>query len=635
MDLIIRNPWPYLPPLLQVPGINAWHADRERLCIWEEEDNTQRWTTLKGVIDRIDEWVASEAAGFEGVETARNPEIYWRDPIRWVGLVDLDEIVASRREDGAHGEFHFVQLRRGNWTDGPDVYDLKPGPSGVHLSTHQGMADQAMSGRWFYRQGIRRPPRDLDELKDLLTEQQTYYLKKHTNQHYKRGNGMMFGLIWSNSEGPVCTMILADPTPTSGKTHTVGTLRPKGTAAMLLRAGPDQGTLQTKHIAVIGVGAIGSHLVDLLARSRIQRLHLFDHDYLWPANLIRHAASPQTKPGTLKTAAAAKSLAPFAWVEIETPPTPYEGRVWDIHQLQGIVEIADLTIDATGHAGFAEYAARVAHKLRRPYMTVGLFHGGNIARVRRQAIDTDTPVLARKRLDQYPTIRPVDDELEYVGTETGCLARVHNAPPVSVAHAAATAVEVAIDYLCDRHHQPDEVIEVLRTGDEPFHRIGRLRFEDLPVHINITENAQHEALKAAANTKATETGGVLIGCEVNGRLTITMATEISDHSAQFDKYTVAQGATRTAVRQAQQSDPRVGYVGEWHTHPDGNQPSLTDQATMLDLAHQADITDPVLLIVGPANAEPRLRAFMTTETGLRPVNISTCGDLPEPVDLPG
>jgi len=446
---------------------------------------------------------------------------------------------------------------------------------------------------------------------------------------------MMFGLIWANTEGLVSTMILAIPNPPEGNIRTVGALRPKGTEAMLLRAGPDAAVLQSTQVAIIGIGAIGSHVAGLLSRSGVRRLHLFDYDDLWPANLIRHAAPPDTQPGTLKTKAVADNLSSFPWVEIETPPSLDDGNAWDIQRLRRIIQTADLTIDATGHAGFAEYAARVAHELQRPYISVGLFHGGNIARVRRQTTRTDTPILTRKQLDRYPTIRPLDDELEFVGTETGCLARIHNAPPVAVVQAAAKAVDVAIDHLSDRHQQPDEVIEVFRVGDEPFHKLGRLRPEDLPVHINITETAQHDVLRAASNALPLETGGILVGCKVHGRVTITSAIEIPDYGAGIDNYTVAQGTTRPAVQGAQEVDSRVGYVGEWHSHPDNSPPSLTDLATMLNLAQQPDIKNPVLVVIGPTSAESRLQAFVTTDAGLKPAHITACGDLPDEEEFPG
>ena len=634
MRVIFRPSWPYLPPLLHVAGVNAWHADRERLCIWEEEDNTQRWATLQGLYERIDEWVEAEAKGFAGAETARNPEMYWEQDPSWIGLVDLDDMIGDDRDDGAHDEFHFLaRMTDQGDRNLPDVFDIRPGRSGIRLDPRQGVAKQAMSGRWFYRGEVHQPPRNLYELKDLLTDTQRYYLGKHINQHLNRGNAAMFGLAWENTEGLVCTMVLALPITGKGQDFQVGALRPKGTKAMLLRAGPDAAELQSKRVAVIGVGAIGSHVADLLVRSGVGALHLVDFDHLWPANLIRHAAPPDSPTGILKTAALANSLSKFPWTNISTPSSPQEGVVWHPEKIRQIVESADLTIDATGHGGFAELAARVAHEHQRPYVTVALFRGGSVARVRRQATFIDTPILQRPRLDRYPIIPPLADELEYVGTETGCLARIHNAPPVAVVQAAATAAEVAIDHLCDRHQQPDEVIYVLRAGDEPFHRLGRLHPEDLPASINLSEAALAAASRKAADAIPVETGGVLVGCEVDGRITITDAIEVPDRDARSDRYGMPAGAATAAVESARASEPRVGYVGEWHSHPRPGPPSTTDQVTMLDIALNPDIANPVLLIISPGTADGDIHAFVTTSAGLKPAQITMCGGLAASQDV--
>ena len=629
MGVIIRPAWPYLPPLLHVPEIKAWHADQERLCIWEAEDNTQRWVTLQGFYNRIDEWVDAEVSGFAGAETARNPEIYWEEPPSWIGLVNLDQMVGNDRDDGEHDEFHFVALTTVDRGSDPPVFDILPGSSGIGLDSRQGIADQPMSGRWFYRQDIRRPPRKLQELKDYLTNTQYYHLNKHVNRHTGRGSAAMFGLVWANTEGLVCTMILAVPDQRGGWKSLVGALRPKGTEAMLLRAGPDAEVLHSKRVAVIGVGAIGSHVADLLVRSGVGELRLFDYDLLWPANLIRHAAPPDSPPGILKTTAVANNLSSFPWTTITTS-SQSDSIVWHPEDIRRIVESTDLTIDATGHGGFAELAARVAYEREGAYLTVALFRGGSVARVRRQCIDADTPILHRPRLDRYPDILPLADELEYAGTETGCLARIHNAPPVAVVQAAATAVEVAIDHLCERHQQPDEIIEVLRVGDKPFHRLGRLRVEALPVSVNLSETALSTVYDRAATAMPVETGGVLVGCEVDGRITITDAIEIPDRNARCDRYGVPAGAASEAVELARATDPRVGYVGEWHSHPRPSAPSVTDQATMLSIAQSPDTANPVLLIVTPEAAESGIQAFVATPAGLKPADVTKCGDLPDP-----
>ncbi|MBW3576151.1 MAG: hypothetical protein KY462_00120 [Actinobacteria bacterium] len=94
MTIIVRPSWPYLPPLIHVPDIATWHADQERLCLWQTEDASQRWATLQGLYDRIEEWATDADRGFADVENARNPEIYWQEDIpQVVGLVEIDTVL--------------------------------------------------------------------------------------------------------------------------------------------------------------------------------------------------------------------------------------------------------------------------------------------------------------------------------------------------------------------------------------------------------------------------------------------------------------------------------------------------------------------------------------------------------------
>lgn len=78
--------------------------------------------------------------------------------------------------------------------------------------------------------------------------------------------------------------------------------------------------------------------------------------------------------------------------------------------IRRILEAADLTIDATGNAGLAELIARAAHDADRPFLTVALYRGGAVARVRRQAVPDDTSILQRPHIDGYPEIPPLDEE---------------------------------------------------------------------------------------------------------------------------------------------------------------------------------------------------------------------------------
>jgi proteasome lid subunit RPN8/RPN11 len=630
MSIIIRPAWPFLSPLVHVPGISAWHADQERLCIWHGEDASQRWVTLDGILERIDEWAEQATLGFEHVENARNPEIYWRQECeRLAGLVDLDAIVGAEPADGGHAEFQFADAVSPDGRRSPVVvYELLRGTFRKTSRLPPGIEDhRAVRGRWMYRAAVPHPPRTVEELRAFLTETQ----RDRLDRDLRNRPVVMYALVWPNNAGLVATAILSNLEDDGERTDRLVVLRPSGRDALLLRAGPDAKLLEDRSVVLIGAGAIGSHIADQLARAGIGRLRLIDYDLLWPANLIRHAAPPGTPAGTAKTDALHQLLTQYPWVDVE----PVTGVVWQPSHLTDILNSADVTIDATGHAGFAELLGRVAHDAGRALISAALFRGGAIARIRRQALSDDTPISLRRHLDRYPEITPLDDETEYVGTEIGCLAFVHNASPVAVSHAATLASEVAIDLLVGRYEHADELIEILRPGEPPFDRGGRLRNEDMPTVVDLTETARQAMLELSRAALPDETGGVLIGCLVDGRPLIAEAIEVPDQHATDRSFTISEGRVPEVVAEATRHDHRLGYLGEWHSHPDGAEPSPADIGTMLVLAgaEASQFHAPLLLLVHPSTTGPGdVRAFSTTDSRFTSATLSVAGDLPD--DLP-
>jgi hypothetical protein len=628
MTLLFLPPWPYLPPLLDVPGITAWHADQERLCLWRSDDSSQRWATLDGLFDRIDEWVADATSGFSDVENARNPEIYWQQDVDAVvaGLVDLDRLVGGLNTDGQHGEFHFRHAESADGRPSPGaVLDLSPGAFSTMTGGFGDHPYTRVRGRWFYRENVLRPPRDLDELRALLTDRQRERLDKDLRTRAL----VMFGVVWPNQAGLVATMLLSGHDGTGARTLCLVLLRPKGPEALLLRSGPDAPMLQQRTVAIIGAGAVGSFTTDALTRAGIGHLVLRDRDLLFPASLSRHAAPPGTPAGTPKTDALKEHLELYPWTRVDVEAA----LVWQLAALRDLLASADLTIDATGHGGFAELAGRVARDSDRPLLSVALFRGGTVARVRRQAAPGDTDLLRRPLLDRYPQIPPLPDELEYAGTETGCLAQIHNAPPPAVMHASALAAEIAIDFLTGRCEQPDEVIEVMRIGDPPFDQLGRLRPDDLPVTVDVTERALELIEQRTQGALPNETGGVLVGVTIDERTVVVAAVELANRDADPCTFAVPAGETERIVADARSGDERLGYVGDWHSHPSGSEPSDLDAATMLAARRLSGTERPVLLLGGSeGDGRVRVRAFVASRRGLVEATVCPVGDPLAPSD---
>jgi hypothetical protein len=98
-------------------------------------------------------------------------------------------------------------------------------------------------------------------------------------------------------------------------------------------------------VALIGAGAVGSVLSELLARSGVHQIVLVDEDKLEAGNLVRHTLD-LASIGENKASAVARRLnqaSPHAQIEYADaafPPTQQE------HQL--LIDKADIVIDCTG-----------------------------------------------------------------------------------------------------------------------------------------------------------------------------------------------------------------------------------------------------------------------------------------------
>ena len=96
----------------------------------------------------------------------------------------------------------------------------------------------------------------------------------------------------------------------------------------------------------------------------------------------------------------------------------------------------------------------------------------------------------------------------------------------------------------------------------------------------ISEWARAQLVGFADASAPNETGGVLLGYLGDGDPWVTRVVEISMTSGRRSTYLIPAGATRSLVEQLVQEDPRIGYVGDWHTHPQDQTASPTDRATL-------------------------------------------------------
>ena len=166
---------------------------------------------------------------------------------------------------------------------------------------------------------------------------------------------------------------------------------PTDEQSLILRAGPDALELRAMTATLFGAGALGGHVAVALAESGLGHLNIVDGDVLLPGNVVRHVAG-HDQVGRAKVQAVHRVISGHAlWTEVtefqEAPMTP--------GQIRERISNVDIVVDATGNDAFAPALAMVAKEDGVPLVSGALYRGGNVARVQRQILDSDTPVHQR------------------------------------------------------------------------------------------------------------------------------------------------------------------------------------------------------------------------------------------------
>jgi proteasome lid subunit RPN8/RPN11 len=149
--------------------------------------------------------------------------------------------------------------------------------------------------------------------------------------------------------------------------------------------------------------------------------------------------------------------------------------------------------------------------------------------------------------------------------------------------------------------------------------------------IWISESASEAITSSAAEHHPQEIGGVLIGVAAGGRPWVTLAVTVPSRRRTPVYYELPAGARGAAVDRARRRDGRLGYLGDWHSHPVDVGPSDKDRSTMAALAEgDADCPRPVLVIARRSGEGYLLDAHQQVGIRLRPLRLIAAGPLPPP-----
>ncbi|UQB75916.1 ThiF family adenylyltransferase (plasmid) [Rhodococcus ruber] len=410
---------------------NSWHRERGgQLCLFEQEDHTRLpWADPDALLDQVQAWLAQDRVGWPDDLPALDLERYLEPTGEVVLYSDIQKVAGC-----------VVKLRgrnRGQWT--------VDRPAKVPRSRRGKKALWARDVALVLDIGeLTHPIRDWVSLLDAAGDLSTQLLRE-----------VKFGvrelaLIYSRGDatGVLAVRLVLHE---SGWTIVAHRASSMDGDALTTRSHPHRAVLAQRRVTIVGVGAVGSVLCDLLHRSGVGELHLIDPDTVLPGNIVRHLVD-KNYVGKAKVDAVKATLhdaRPWATTSVTTETA----RVSSLKQACEILATSDVVVDASADSTASPLIAAAARAGAGRALGVAVLADGYAIRVDHWP----EPLAGALRPPLLPPATPGP-------YETGCSSPVSTTPPTAVWEAAALGARHAIDALLGDNHSAGEE-RIIRAGD--------------------------------------------------------------------------------------------------------------------------------------------------------------------------
>lgn len=460
VDVTIPERYPFGPPVVRLgdPGVPleiTFHRDRDGgLCLWDTDEPVSDgpWTDPDRLLRRAAGWLVNTAAGWPGDEDCDLERYLPASDEPGIVLYDHDAIRPLR------GYLRTSATRvPGVVTVLASVWSPPARPARNKAASRRKTTVPSAPRHLAYAADLgplRSPVRDWDDIAASVGNR-AGELRRFINQG---SVGLL--LLWyrrGQREAVLAVAVQPGHPPVLKAREAADT----SLAARTLRAGTGAADLARRRVAIVGCGAVGSYVADLLYRDGIRRLDLIDGQLLRPGNVIRHLAPP-TLVGLPKAEAVKQVL-----VSYELGGADGGDDDGDIRASQSIIaspgkaleilDRSDLVIDATADQRATATLCWAAASTGRSMVTVCVQREGGIARADRFPLRRD-----EEHLPPVPeTTRPAPVR------ERGCGDAVSLTRPSAVVAAATLAVELARDELTHTRALPATMLRVLSPLPDP------------------------------------------------------------------------------------------------------------------------------------------------------------------------
>jgi molybdopterin/thiamine biosynthesis adenylyltransferase len=468
--IALTDSFPFTAPrvaLPTAPEVLTWHLSPEGvLCLFRASDDPGRpWETVDGLFGRIAEWFDENSKGwpddpgdpdlqryfglgieylvtYDGAERAVGAlTVEFANSKEWIHLIPNNQNRRRRRRDSTM------------WSYGVDIgvlaepiWDWSTLRQALPKEHRDEIESLAMS-----ETGVLLVHYARDGSEGVRRAAIALFMRPPKVQKAKqRGRVTTPPRLPENAEPSITVLEIADDTP----------------AARWYRAGPDVEAMRSKHVAIIGCGAVGSFTADLLARSGVGELTLVDPERLTPGNCVRHLADRRHVPN--KKVHAIRDILVAGELITADKVTAIDGRATAAIAAELLMN-THLVIDATANAAVSGLLRDIADQIGKVnFLKVSLHRDGALVRIDRYGEGTRVDNNRPEFIDAAPTAGA-----SY--REGGCGDPISPTPPAAVLHAASTASRFGLDALRPANQQqlPDSQVEVLvAQPDQPWHVIG-------------------------------------------------------------------------------------------------------------------------------------------------------------------
>lgn len=425
--IVLSSRYPFQPPRVAPSDPDAvgwsWHRELDgSLCLVAEDDHEGLWWTDAPVfLEHVAAWFEQATAGWPDDRPDLDLDRYFA-PSEDERLYLYDDL--ARYPSG------FVRFRPAANNTMRIGGGTRPVKSSKHRKDRFGyVADLG---------DVDVPPRNWDDISaridpsvDLERRIRNYTIEIVVLT-YRRGShdGAITLEVWPTVNGGTAVRRLHSGADTeAAKTARSGLLAPE---------------LRGRRVAVVGVGALGSFVADMLARSGICHLTLVDGDVVMPGNLVRHLVGPEAVGRSKVKAVKDRLVARGGIVAAEI--VVIDESLTTGHEAVELLSDHDLVVNATADFATTALLHLTAQALSKRIVSASIQNDGSSYRV-----DVLPPL---DGADLLPPSTVATDKPEPRLFEAGCGSPISPTPPYAVIEAAAATVRHTIGLLVERPVHP-------------------------------------------------------------------------------------------------------------------------------------------------------------------------------------